>query len=308
MGSITLAADRHFMSPQGMSRAISVLESELGSRLFSRSSNSVALTRVGTEFIPFAEQILELEGYSIARLADVRDESDKARTREYRAYFSPVAFDTPLLYPLLDDFEDFFGGGGHLYQKTTDAVVSALLEEAEVDDSVAVFGLLCMTDLFPERNEARIDALSQAGYEYKPLLQSYDLALVSERSPLAKKRSLSRSDLVSQRFVAADDLLAALRKAFGEDSIYIEASDREFRSHLVALGEAVTFIPGFSLSYQLEKGAIAVPLQDPWSQEIGIAAKPEMLKSGFMVHFIKRLFDYYSMRCDSKMIRLVAKA
>ena len=51
LGSMSAAAKKNFMSPQGISRSIAALESELGCELFLRDSNKVTLTTFGERLL-----------------------------------------------------------------------------------------------------------------------------------------------------------------------------------------------------------------------------------------------------------------
>ena len=62
------AAEALSISQPAVSHQISTLEDELGVKLFHRTSKSVRLTQAGYQFIPYADDILKLEGLSRARL------------------------------------------------------------------------------------------------------------------------------------------------------------------------------------------------------------------------------------------------
>ena len=62
--SFTRAAERLFITQAGLSATVRELESELGFRLFERTTRSVSLTRAGQQFLPVAHRTLvELEQY-----------------------------------------------------------------------------------------------------------------------------------------------------------------------------------------------------------------------------------------------------
>ncbi|MGL6046452.1 MAG: LysR family transcriptional regulator [Vogesella sp.] len=69
-GSFQTAADSLFLSQAGITRRLQNLEDYLGVKLIERTTRSVALTRVGEEFLPHAKRLLgELAG----SLTEIRD-------------------------------------------------------------------------------------------------------------------------------------------------------------------------------------------------------------------------------------------
>lgn len=58
LGNFTRAAERCFVVQSALSHQVAKLEQELGSRLFHRTSRSVALTSAGTAFLPAARECL----------------------------------------------------------------------------------------------------------------------------------------------------------------------------------------------------------------------------------------------------------
>lgn len=57
-GQLTRAADRLHVSQPALSAQIKALEAELGQELFERKSNGMRLTRIGSELLPLAQQVI----------------------------------------------------------------------------------------------------------------------------------------------------------------------------------------------------------------------------------------------------------
>ena len=79
LGSMSAAAKKNYMSPQGISRSISALESELGCELFQRDSNKVTLTAYGERLLHDAHELLEREKRMHRSIAELHGESLKKR-------------------------------------------------------------------------------------------------------------------------------------------------------------------------------------------------------------------------------------
>ncbi len=62
LGSFKAAADKLFTTQAGISNRIAALEDQFGVRLFDRDRRSVTLTYHGTELLPYAERMIELQG------------------------------------------------------------------------------------------------------------------------------------------------------------------------------------------------------------------------------------------------------
>lgn len=76
LGGFHKAAEKLHLSQTALSRRIQKLERYLGLRLLDRTTRSVALTRVGREFLPRATRVVEDLAGSLARLKEVaRDAS-----------------------------------------------------------------------------------------------------------------------------------------------------------------------------------------------------------------------------------------
>ena len=58
-GSITMAAQRLFISQPSLSKSIAELEKEMGITIFNRSNRGVYLSQEGTRFLSYARQIVE---------------------------------------------------------------------------------------------------------------------------------------------------------------------------------------------------------------------------------------------------------
>lgn len=67
-------ADRLFMSQSSLSKHIKAIEKELGAELLNRSTRRVELSEFGRAFLPYAQQISQLqEDYTLALLPEVRE-------------------------------------------------------------------------------------------------------------------------------------------------------------------------------------------------------------------------------------------
>lgn len=92
--NFTLAAEQLSVAQSTVTNRISELEKEVGKRLFSRGSKTVALTEEGQIFLSFAERILELQNSSIEEMNAVSSHRRKfsigAINATYEVYVKPL--------------------------------------------------------------------------------------------------------------------------------------------------------------------------------------------------------------------------
>ncbi len=92
--NFTLAAEQLFIAQSTVTNRISELEKEVGKRLFSRGSKTVALTEEGEIFLRYAERILELQDTSIEEMNAISSHSRKfsigAINATYETYVKPL--------------------------------------------------------------------------------------------------------------------------------------------------------------------------------------------------------------------------
>lgn len=305
LGSISAASNEDFITPQGMSRSLSVLETTLGCQLLQKHQGRNVLTKYGEALLDDAKEILRIQQRMIDRVAEIRSSEAGMSDKTVLVYLNNVAFDMALFSPLIDSFEQIFANARY-YQCDNQEVVDNLLEKTEDDDCVAL-GLLCLFSPDDERNALLVDKLRQNGFEYQPYLLSYDQVLVSRKSELAAKRSLSHADILSRPIVSSDgDIKRVAEKLFGKNAIYMTTKDSSFRFRVVANDEAITFVPAFhQIMGPINDSTVAVQMKDPYYLEVGFAAKREVLDSPYIKSLIANLNAYYFRYVDSPYLSLI---
>ena len=307
LGSMSSAAKKNFMSPQGISRSISALESELGCELFLRDSNKVTLTPFGKRLLEDARALIAHENSMRRSVVELHDTVTKKSRVHFTCYCSPIFFDTPLFFPVAG-FNIALYGRVQFLQRSTPHVVDLLVDAARLTNpEIALAGALGLFDLFSDENEVLVKRLTEAGYEYRPFMQTTDFVLVPQFSTLAGRKSLTKADLRSHNLAvaAAGGMERAISRHIGTDSIYVSSGDSAFRSHLCRMGEALTFVPGASLVYDVPEGTVAIPMAEPYTIEVGFAARPAAFKEGVLADAIERLTEFYSQYKDEGLFQLV---
>lgn len=306
-GSISLAASKNFITSQGMSRSLSVLETELGCKLFNRASNKISLNAYGAAILPLVKQMLELQDEMADRLSDIARQEAGASEEDVVAYLNNVAFDAAFFGPLASSFDESFGHA-RFHQCENAQVVRNLIDDFG-DDGIRL-GLLCFFSPDEERNASLIDELESAGFAYQPYLHSYDQVLVSAKSPLAKKAALSRSDILSTSIISSGgDVGRAIELTFGKKSVSMTTSDSAFRRKVVAENGGIAFVPAFQRIFQSkgdDDGCVVVPMKDPYYFEIGFAGGPGVFGNPHVQRFFSRLNATYLPYAETPYLALIS--
>lgn len=307
LGSISLAASKNFITSQGMSRSLSVLETELGCKLFDRASNKVSLNEYGSVVLPLAKQMLALQDEMADRLSEVARQEADASQEDVVAYLNNVAFDASFFRPLASSFNESFGHA-RFYQCENAQVVDNLVQAPGEEEGIRL-GLLCLFSPDEERNAALIGRLEDEGLMYQPYLHSHDQVLVSAKSPLAKKAALSRHDILSQPIVSSGgDVGRAIELMYGRKAISMTTSDSAFRQKVVAEDGGIAFVPAFQQIFRedIDDGCVVVPMKDPYYFEIGFAGGPGVFGNPHVQRFFSRLNAIYLPYAETSFLALIS--
>ena len=290
------AAKKNYMSPQGISRSITTLENELGCSLFRRESNKVTLTPYGEKLLGDAHRMLEHESRMRQSVSELQGDTLRKRRIQFTCYSSPLFFDTPLFFPIAGLNMAMYKKVQFL-QRSTPKVVELLLEAARMSHPDFIFaGGLGFFDRFSDEGAAMVKQLEDAGYAYRPFMHTCDYVLVPAYSPFATETTLTKSQIRSYPLsvAASGGMERAITRHIGYDSIFVSSGDSMYRSYLCRMGEALTFVPGLSLVFGVPEGTVAVPMEEPYTIEVGFAARESTFQEGVLAEAIKRLAEFYS--------------
>lgn len=177
------AAQQLQMLPSALGRQIKLLEDDLGTRLFARTTRAVSLTEDGTTLLRDARAILARVEAVEGNLRD-RSRSQGARRLRVGAIDSAAA---GLLPPLLRDFR----------AKHPEVAVQ-LLEEKTIRLLPKILsGALDLAFVRPpDRADKRL--------EFQPLLMETAIVAFPQRHVLAKRKSVSLADIADQPMIVPD--------------------------------------------------------------------------------------------------------
>ena len=262
---VAVADERHFtkaarglrVAQPSVSRAIRVLEEELGTSLFHRMKGRVALTPAGEILLPWARRALaDVDGAT----GEVRELADLRRGR--LAVGATPSLTITLLPPALAKFHAAFPGIQLVVHEAGSRDLVGELEQGALDTALVIM---------PFRHES---------LETAPLLREELVVAVARDHPLASRKTISIADLKGVPLVMFRDgydlraaTLAACRRAGFEPSFALEGGEMDGVLRFTAAGLGVAVVP--SLVIDPAGPLRAIRLAEPLTRTIGFANRKD---------------------------------
>ncbi|MFC6301284.1 LysR family transcriptional regulator [Pseudomonas sp. CCM 7893] len=286
---LTVAEELHFgraalrlhLAQPPLTRQISALETELGFRLFDRTSRTVSLTAQGRSFLPYARSVLEQ-----VELAEVIASklANGSAGQLALGYVSSIAL-SDLFSQTIQAFAQRFPD----VQLTLVECASASLG-SQVADGRLDIGL---SRLSPQSGQTDVQALS--------LGEERLVAAVSSDSPLASQSEVSLAQLSAYPLILfpadyGSGLNQSIEQLYRRNGLPLRPgpSGRQITSiiALVAAGQGVALVPECTQSL-MNKGVTYRPLADPDAcAQLLVLTRAEgrsLLVEAFMAVINKRL-------------------
>ena len=282
-GSITMAAQKLFITQPSLSKAVSDLEKEMGISIFCRSSKGVILSDDGTKFLSYARQVIEQ--------AELLEQTYKHGSPSQR----------------------IFAVSSQHYAFAVNAFV-ALIKEYGEDKYEFSFRELRTNDIIEDvrtmRSELGIIFLSKFNREViQRILQSNDLHFVSQftakphvfvsrSNPLAKKKLVLRKDLlefprlsydqgINNSFYFSEELHST-----DESPKSIVVSDRATLFNLLIGLNGYTISSGILSSDLNGTDIVSIPLESDEEMDIGYIYTLQRPLSEIAQSYIEHLRKY----------------
>ena len=229
--SFSRAAEQLFITQSGMSVLVRELESQLGFRLFERTTRKVKLTEFGSKFLPIADRsLLELESaaLNISRSATAADGCMSIGAAPLVA--------AELLPPAIADY----GRANPNFQiRLIDAEGNRLTEMVQsgvLDAALTVYGALV------------------PGIRRVPLLRFSLIAISSEKTREALPREVRWSDVAKLRLVGFPDdypiqhiINEHLQRAGRHDPSEVVCNYLETQIAMVEVGAGIAVVPTYAV-------------------------------------------------------------
>lgn len=264
----TAAANRLGISQSAVSHALKSLEQELGVELLRRHQSQVELSDIGQQLLPRARAMLGLANTLRQEAADAR--GMKRGTLRIGS-FGPTS-SIKLLPMILQHYRAAHPGIEVHIDEGPDRQVIQWLEERRIDIGFVVLP------------EDRFDTFA--------LIKDQMVALLPVNHPLARRDSLSLSDLCNDPFVlteagSSELVLRLFSAARLTPNIRYRCSQLLSTLDTVGRGNALTVIAEGSLPDDRDSRYVKKPLSPPITRQVGLAVLDQRQSSPAAMAFIK---------------------
>lgn len=254
-GSIRAAAERLFVTPSALSRELQKLEEDLGVTLFERRARGVALTAAGKVYLNHVRDTLN----GIERM---RSELDALQGlhRGHVSVLSVEGYASDFLAPVIAQFQDRYPNITFALRITGAGSVVEGIASGEADIGL-VFNL------------QPTEEMHVALHMHVPLL-----AVMAPAHPLARRKSLSLSQLATQR-LALPDTTFGMRRLIDLQSHMskvriapaLEANSLAVLRAFARTGGGITLLSRMSIRGELAaRQLVGIPLDDSLLSQGGI--------------------------------------
>lgn len=306
LGSIKASADRHFISPQGLSRSIHSLEKELGVKLLDRGVNSVQLT-------PEAEQLLPAMRCSISANQDLVAQSRELITRKDEQPGTVLCSTFVFLSGLTETLNAAFQQAGQnvsYMQVDTDRMFELLFDTSTKQrESKIMYGIPILFDPMKPENNQRISQLPDYGYAYEAFERHHDGILVGRGHPLAKAKSVSRADIIKYPVISScAEQLLPLKRYLGASHITMAITDLATRLQMILDNRSIIFLPPFLDAASSDERYRFIKLDEPYVAEVGLIYNDMLLTKKGVDPVFEMLHAFYREDAENGLLELAERA
>lgn len=180
------ASHELYISQPALSSSVKDLERELGIEIFTRSSQGIALTVEGAEFLKYARQVLDQADLLEERYKNVKQRRQLCSVATQHYMFAVEAF-VEMIKSLNSEEYEF-----SIRETRTKTIIN------QVADMRADLGLLYISDY---NKDVIGKMLREKHLEFHPLFRAKLHVFISKTNPLANKTRLTLEDLKPYPFI-----------------------------------------------------------------------------------------------------------
>lgn len=282
-GSITMAAQKLFITQPSLSKAVSELEQEMGITIFLRSNRGVILSDEGTKFLSYARQVVEQ-----AELLEHTYKQGEPIKRVFAVSAQHYAFAVNAFVALVKEY------GKDQYEfslrelRTYDIIEDVHTQRSEL-------GIIFLSNF---NREVILRILQSKDLEFNPQFKAKPHVFVSKNNPLAKQKFVSRKDLlkyprltydqgVNNSFYFSEELHST-----DESPKSIVVSDRATLFNLLIGLDGYTISSGILSSDLNGTDILAIPLKSDEIMEVGYIRLSERPLSNIAKRYLELFRDY----------------
>ena len=275
-GSITRAAQKHFITQQGLSRIISSMEKELGVKLLARNNNKIRLTPAGEKLLAGAQEIERVYWDTMSAVSQASRQQEEREELDFSIYTTPIMLSTVV--------PNVLRGLTQKFPKVRFAVcemnIWELPEKVEFDGSS--IGILSWPPFYAEMyEEMRSNSL-----HFETFYKDRIALGVPKGHPLAGRERISNAELAGLPFATyfnEKDLLQRLLGSQYTPNILICSTHWDLCHEMVEWGAAVALWSDLVEYYAQTDSIVQVPIEHSvdisygclWSDEFPLSPVAE---------------------------------
>lgn len=291
VASINKASERLFITQQSLNASLTKLEQELGVTLFKRHSQGVSLTKQGETVLVYAQDILQKTAELKVELSQEPQPMTNALngTLELSACAAISHWVLPSILEKLQ--KDHKGLSISLLECENLDMIRSLLNNEQ---------RLYLMNVY-SGHDREFEMLNLAKLFYKEICECKTHALVSQKHPLAKQKTVSTRSLHNYPlaiFQAAEKTASAVMdqmRLFGNVNVALRTNNFNVYQNYIDSGEVVGFIPQFSkrLKVCAREGTVLIPIRDfPKTHIVCLADQQYYSKNKKLIDaFLKYIVD-----------------
>ena len=290
-GSIKASADKHFISPQGLSRSIGSLEKELGVKLFARGANSVRLTPDGEKLLPRIRNATQAN-HDVVSAARVL--AEKTADVPQRMLCSTFVFLGNLMTPLRAALAESDVNVSFV-QVDTDRMFDMILSSQTHghEDDIAL-GMPILFSTQHAENKRRLAQLREHKFAYRPYERHCDGILVSKDHPLARNESVSREEISQYPVIASSaEQPTPLKTYLGASHVTMEITDIATRMQMIRDNRCIMFLPPFFDAARADEDFRFIRLSEAYYVETGIIFNEALLTEDRITPILRAFASFY---------------
>lgn len=282
-GSITMAAQKLYITQPSLSKAVSELEQEMGITIFYRSNRGVVLSEEGTRFLSYARQVIEQ-----AELLEQTYKHSEPVRRIFAVSSQHYAFAVNAFVALVKEY------GRDKYEfslrelRTNDIIEDVYTQRSEL-------GILFLSNF---NREVIMRILKNKELQFVSQFTAEPHVFVSRANPLAVKKSVRRSDLLAYPRLTYDQ---GINNSFyfseelhstDESPKSIIVSDRATLFNLLIGLNGYTISSGILSSDLNGTDIVSIPLESNETMEIGYICCNEKPLSSIALRYLEHFRIY----------------
>lgn len=271
--SVSRASEYLNISQPSVSNAISKLEAEFGTMLFTRQNKRLVLTKEGMLLLELANDLLLNADYTLQAMKELSDN----KTLNLGVPPMLSSFILPILYG--DFFKNYPDFKINIIEDDRTGLIQ-MLEEHKINMA-----------FLP--HSGSIDARLKA----QPLIEFDNVCCVSKYHRLSQKESLTIEDIKDEHlvlfknsFFQTERILERFKQSGYSPNILLNTAQVTTMQNMAASGLAVGFI--FKFLLESTSDLVGIPLDPPMRTQISLVWKQGEHLSSNMNHLIKFIKNY----------------